>query len=82
MSETILETIAAHTRRRVAAEQAELLEREAEIGTDAILLIPADREALAEAAPRIAEFARREGLEAHARSVLSRRQTKEKGETD
>ena len=40
------------------------------------------REALAEAAPRIAEFARREGLEAHARSVLSRRQTKEKGETD
>lgn len=30
------------------AEQAELLEREAEIGTDAILLIPADREALAE----------------------------------
>ena len=40
------------------------------------------REALAEAAPRIAEFARREGLEAHARSVLSRRQTKEKGEID
>ena len=40
------------------------------------------REALAEAAPRIAEFARREGLEAHARSVLSRRQTKEKGETN
>ena len=40
------------------------------------------REALAEAAPRIAEFARREGLEAHARSVLSRRQTKEKGEPD
>ncbi len=38
------------------------------------------REALAEAAPRIAEFARREGLEAHARSVLSRRQTNEKGE--
>ena len=40
------------------------------------------REALAEAAPRIAEFARREGLEAHARSALSRRQTKEKGETN
>ena len=40
------------------------------------------REALAEAAPRIAEFARREGLEAHARSVLSRRQTNEKGETN
>lgn len=29
------------------AEQAELLEREAETGTDAVLLIPADREALA-----------------------------------
>lgn len=40
------------------------------------------REALAEAAPRIADFARREGLEAHARSALSRRQTKEKGETN
>lgn len=39
------------------------------------------REALAEAAPRIAEFARREGLEAHARSALSRRQTNEKGDT-
>ena len=30
------------------------------------------REALGKAAPRIADFARREGLEAHARSVLSR----------
>ena len=40
------------------------------------------RETLAEAAPRIAEFARREGLAAHARSVLSRRQTNEKGETN
>ena len=30
------------------------------------------REALSKAAPRIADFARREGLEAHARSVLSR----------
>ena len=30
------------------------------------------REALDQAAPRIADFARREGLEAHARSVLSR----------
>ena len=40
------------------------------------------REALAEAAPRIADFARREGLEAHARSALSRRQTNEKGETN
>lgn len=40
------------------------------------------REALAEASPRIADFARREGLEAHARSVLSRRQTYEKGETN
>ena len=39
------------------------------------------REALAEAAPRIAEFARREGLEAHARSALSRHQTNEKGDT-
>ena len=39
------------------------------------------QEALAEAAPRIAEFARREGLEAHARSALSRRQTNEKGDT-
>ena len=33
-----------------AAEQTELLSREAETGTDAVLLIPADREALAEAA--------------------------------
>ena len=40
------------------------------------------REALAEAAPRIAEFARREGLEAHARSALSRCQSNEKGEID
>ena len=38
--------------------------------------------AMQEAAPRIADFARREGLEAHARSVLSRRQTYEKGETN
>ena len=29
-------------------------------------------EALAEAAPRVADFARREGLEAHARSVTIR----------
>lgn len=40
------------------------------------------REALAEAAPRVAEFARREGLEAHARSALSRCQSNEKGEID
>ena len=33
-----------------AAEQTELLSREAETGTDAVVLIPADREALAEAA--------------------------------
>ena len=31
-------------------------------------------QALADAAPRIAEFARREGLEAHARSVCARAQ--------
>ena len=36
------------------------------------------REALAEAAPRIADFAEREGLHGHARSALSR--TEEKGE--
>ena len=34
-------------------------------------------QALADAAPRIAEFARREGLEAHARSALIRRQSNE-----
>ena len=33
-----------------------------------------DLQALADAAPRIAEFARREGLEAHARSVCARAQ--------
>ena len=32
------------------------------------------QDVLAEAAPRIAEFARREGLEAHARSVCARAQ--------
>jgi len=36
------------------------------------------REALADAAPRIADFAEREGLHGHARSALSR--TEEKGE--
>ena len=36
------------------------------------------REALAEAAPRIADFAEREGLHGHARSAMSR--TEEKGE--
>ena len=36
-----------------AAEQTELLSREAETGTDAVLLIPADREALAEEVRRI-----------------------------
>jgi ribose transport system substrate-binding protein len=37
----------------VAAEQAELLEREAETGTDAILLIPFDRDALTESVHQI-----------------------------
>lgn len=36
-----------------AAEQQELLERETETGTDAVLLIPADREALADTVLRI-----------------------------
>ncbi len=40
-----------------------------------------DREALSPVAGRIAEFARREGLEAHARSVLIRTEETEKGGT-